>query len=155
MLACFSDDLVGVPGAFVENFLLVGIAFDPPFNAPEDHFHENSLRAGPPAKYSSENHGKKYNKDDECYHADTEDEKILRPKYHSQYREFSFHQVYLQGRILINPDERHGKKYDHIHKTDQRPDIIYSAFGLPCIYPIPVPLFVDCWYPVAEAFVCM
>src|SRR5690606_14834359 len=57
-------DFLCVPRLIIQPYLLVSVSFDGIFNLTENHFHENCLRANPPAENSPENYCKKNNEDD-------------------------------------------------------------------------------------------
>src|SRR5690606_16078493 len=93
MLDRFPAHLVCGPGAFVQQALRSRISFYPVFYAAKKHFHENGLRADPPAKEPAKGHGEQRNEQDERHHGQAKKEKILRPENGAEQDELSLHYI--------------------------------------------------------------
>jgi len=72
---------------------MICIAFNPFFNLPENHLHENGLRANPPAKYTPEGYGKKHHANHKHQRGQHKQEDILGPENLPQDYELPVHEI--------------------------------------------------------------
>jgi hypothetical protein len=89
---------------------LICVSLNKILDLTKDHFHEDGLRTGPTAPYSSEDRSEQDDEDEERKHRQHEQEEILRPEGHAEQDEFPFNHIEEQERMTVPFHERTGKQ---------------------------------------------
>ena len=110
LLARLLYNLGARPWGLVQPALLIRIAFNPVFDFAVDHFHENGLRASPPAPQPPEGHGEQNDKDEQRNERERQKKKILRPEHVPQDDKLAFEKIQQQQRTAAHLEERPAKE---------------------------------------------
>jgi len=113
VLEGFDGDFAGRPGRLREGALLAGIAFDFVFDAAEDHFHEDGLRAEPAAPEAAVGGGENHDAREVEQKRDGDQGHVLRPEDVAKHGKAARDDVDHEERIAVDlhkrPDKQRGE----------------------------------------------
>jgi hypothetical protein len=89
---------------------MVCISVNPVFDSPEDHLHEDGLRAGPSAPYPTIGYGKQDNEYHHGYHPDKKQVEILGPELNAKNDKCPVKKIKQQELLPVDDDEGSAKK---------------------------------------------
>ncbi|GAB3914731.1 hypothetical protein GCM10028826_28390 [Mucilaginibacter boryungensis] len=96
MLDHFFPDLHIGPGAGIQFFTLMRIAFDPFLDLTENHFHKNGLRTYPAAEDAAEGDREQYDTNQKHERGQHEEKNILRPESLAEDHKVPLHKIEQQ-----------------------------------------------------------
>ena len=130
--------------------LRVIIAFNPILDPTKNHFHQQRLRARPPAPESPESSGENNNAGDKEEQCHSKNRRILRPENVADDDELTLNNVNEQERIALNFYERPNKCQGEQREAHHRTQFIQRALRLFCAYPFAFAFLIGCREVVAK-----